>query len=104
MKTKIVLSHTANSKPVKQEVNSIVTLPPLVFPGFSLLVLYSQYWVCNGKLVNIRLRCNGSSVKNTGVYFVQSVIDEEAKLTRMFVLGRVSLVVLISAVKASSQS
>ncbi len=26
-------SHTADSKPVKQEVNSTVILPPLVFPG-----------------------------------------------------------------------
>ncbi len=30
---KIVSSHTADSKPVKQEVNSTVILPPLVFPG-----------------------------------------------------------------------
>ncbi len=35
IKTKIVSSHTANSKPVKQEVNSTVILPPLVFPGCS---------------------------------------------------------------------
>jgi hypothetical protein len=31
-KHKIVGSHTADSKPVKQEVNSTVVLPPLVFP------------------------------------------------------------------------
>ncbi len=30
MKTKIVSNHTADSKPVKQEVNSTVILPPLV--------------------------------------------------------------------------
>jgi hypothetical protein len=35
MKTKIVSSHTADSKPVKQEVNSTVILPPLVFPESS---------------------------------------------------------------------
>ncbi len=29
---KIVSCHTADSKPVKQEVNSTVILPPLVFP------------------------------------------------------------------------
>ncbi len=34
IRTKIVSSHTADSKPVKQEVNGIVILPPLVFPGF----------------------------------------------------------------------
>ncbi len=33
IKTKIVRSHTADSKPVKQEVNVTVILPPLVFPG-----------------------------------------------------------------------
>jgi len=33
IKTKIVSSHAADSKPVKQEVNGTVILPPLVFPG-----------------------------------------------------------------------
>jgi hypothetical protein len=33
IKTKIVSCHTANFKPVKQEVNGKVILPPLVFPG-----------------------------------------------------------------------
>ncbi len=33
IKTKIVSCHTANSKPVKQEVNSTVKLPPLVIPA-----------------------------------------------------------------------
>ncbi len=33
IKTKIVSCHTADSKPVKQEVNGIVILPPLVYPG-----------------------------------------------------------------------
>ncbi len=33
IKTKIVSTHTADSKPVKQEVNGTVILPPLVFPG-----------------------------------------------------------------------
>jgi hypothetical protein len=31
IKTKIVSCHTADSKPVKQEVNGTVILPPLVF-------------------------------------------------------------------------
>jgi len=34
IKAKIVRFHTADSKPVKQEVNGTVILPPLVFPGF----------------------------------------------------------------------
>ena len=33
IKTKIFSCHTADSKPVKQEVNSTVILPPLVIPG-----------------------------------------------------------------------
>ncbi len=33
IRTKIVSCHTADSKPVKQEVNGTVILPPLVFPG-----------------------------------------------------------------------
>jgi hypothetical protein len=36
IKTKIVICQTAESKPVKQEVNGTVILPPLVFPGLSL--------------------------------------------------------------------
>jgi hypothetical protein len=35
-KTKIVSCHTADSKPVKQEVNGTVILPPLVFPALML--------------------------------------------------------------------
>ncbi len=35
IKTKIVSCHTADSKPVKQEVNGTVILPPLVFPALS---------------------------------------------------------------------
>ncbi len=37
IKTKIVSCHTANSKPVNQEVNSTVILPPFVFPGKGIL-------------------------------------------------------------------
>ena len=37
IKIKIVSCHTADSKPVKQEVNSTVKLTPLIFPGSSLL-------------------------------------------------------------------
>ncbi len=38
IKTKIVTCHTADSKPVKQEVNGTVILPPLVFPGQTLVI------------------------------------------------------------------
>ncbi len=41
IKTKIVSCHTANSKPVKQEVNGKVILPPLVFPSVSI-----SYFFC----------------------------------------------------------
>ena len=36
IKTKIVNFHTADSKPVEQEVNCTVILPPLVFPDSTL--------------------------------------------------------------------
>jgi hypothetical protein len=36
IKTKIVSCHTADSKPVKQEVNGTVILPLLVFPDYNL--------------------------------------------------------------------
>jgi hypothetical protein len=35
LKTKNVSCHTADSKPVKQEVNGTMILPPLVFPGLN---------------------------------------------------------------------
>jgi hypothetical protein len=35
IKTKIVSCHTADSKPVKQEVNGTMILPPLIFLGSS---------------------------------------------------------------------
>jgi hypothetical protein len=37
IKTKIVSCHTADSKPVKQEVDGTVILLPLVFPGFGFI-------------------------------------------------------------------
>ncbi len=37
--------HTANSKPVKQEVNSTVILPPLVFPARPHPLVYSAFYV-----------------------------------------------------------
>jgi hypothetical protein len=40
IKTKIVSCHTADSNLIKQEVNSTVILPPLLFPGPSLEVIY----------------------------------------------------------------
>ncbi len=36
IKTKIVHCHTSDSKPIKQEVNGTVILPPYVFPAPSL--------------------------------------------------------------------
>jgi hypothetical protein len=39
IKTKIVSCHTADSKPVKREVNSTLILPPLVFPDLTINTL-----------------------------------------------------------------
>jgi hypothetical protein len=57
MKTKIVGSHTADSKPVKQEVNSAVILPPLVFPEVSNVCMYFE-WKARFKNVNNYLNTN----------------------------------------------
>jgi hypothetical protein len=43
IKTKIVSCHTPDSKPVKQEVNGTVILPPLVFPGLALANSLAHY-------------------------------------------------------------
>ncbi len=40
IKTKILCCHTGDSKPVKQEVNGTVILPPLEFPGGGTLMLW----------------------------------------------------------------
>jgi hypothetical protein len=44
LKTKIVSCYTADSKPVQQEVNSTVILPPLVFPGLGLSYCVMEFW------------------------------------------------------------
>jgi hypothetical protein len=41
IKNKIVSCHTADFKPVKQEVNGTVILPPLVFPAHSNVIIIS---------------------------------------------------------------
>jgi hypothetical protein len=43
IKTKIASCQTANSKPVKQEVNGTVILPPLVFPAGGIVFLSAVY-------------------------------------------------------------
>ncbi len=45
IKTKIVSSHTAESKPVKQEVNSTMILPPLVFPACTVDLLFDWFGI-----------------------------------------------------------
>jgi len=48
IQTKIASCHTADSKPIKQEVNSTVILPPLVFPAYTMLTL--ALGLCNNTL------------------------------------------------------
>ncbi len=53
MQTKTIVScHTADSKPVKQEVNGTVILPPLVFSGqtFTLVARYTVSQELTGRL------------------------------------------------------
>ncbi len=44
IKSKIVSRHTTDFKPVKQEVNGTMILPPLVFPGENVLSFYGTEW------------------------------------------------------------
>ncbi len=56
IKTKIVSSHTADSKPVKQEVNGTVILPPLVFPAIRLSnIAFNKLSVVKGGFVKFCL-------------------------------------------------
>ncbi len=41
IKSKIVICHAADSKPVKQEVKGTVILPPLVFPGLTKMKMFT---------------------------------------------------------------
>jgi len=63
IKTKIVSSYIADSKPVKQEVNGTVILPPLVFPDAPFTLTKST----SKKLTKISLHLvsqNGLGQKN----------------------------------------
>jgi hypothetical protein len=49
---KNVSCHTADSKPVKQEVNGTVILPPLEFPAHGHLYMFRPCkWQCYGKFL-----------------------------------------------------
>ena len=63
IKTKIVSRHTADSKPVKQKVNSTVILPPLAFPGLSdpkkicLFNIRTKFTVYFDKILSPNINC-----------------------------------------------
>jgi hypothetical protein len=40
VKTKFVSSHIDDSKPVRQEVNGTVILPPLIFHGYAIYAIF----------------------------------------------------------------
>jgi hypothetical protein len=66
IKTKIVSSHTADSKPVKQEVNGTVILPPLVFPveildKFRLVTFHKIQHKENTTLNWFKFACSGET-------------------------------------------
>jgi hypothetical protein len=42
IETKIVSCHTAYSKPVKQEVNCTVAIPPFVFPAATIFLIFTK--------------------------------------------------------------
>ncbi len=75
IKTKIVSCHTYDSKPVKQEINGTVILPPLVFPGHN-LVLHQFV----GKIYVFESTINVEKIYNGDYFFVKIVLAKnEAK-------------------------
>jgi hypothetical protein len=49
IKTKNVICHIANYKPVQQEVNSTVIIPPLVFPDYNVAPC-GGHWLYQGNI------------------------------------------------------
>jgi len=45
LQIKMVICHTVDSKPVKEEVNGTVILPPLVFPVLSIMEITTHTFV-----------------------------------------------------------
>ncbi len=58
---KIVSCHTAETKPVKQEVNGTVILPPLVFPGVVIKMINLCFILLDNYVSIIELVCKRSS-------------------------------------------
>jgi hypothetical protein len=73
MKTKIVDCHTADSKPVKQEVNSTVILSPLVFPGFT---DFGHRESTNGEASYINIMLNGCTYPGKEVVQFSTIYEK----------------------------
>jgi hypothetical protein len=108
IKTKIVSCHTADFKPVKQEVNGTVILPPLVFPGWSnsphvrlwILVDFGQNFLdLNSALKKAVPVCqllpDGQPFRN----FRLQVLPEDLLIAAGFVIFIVINIALLSTVK-----
>ncbi len=63
IKTKTVSVHTADSKPVKQEVNGIVILPPLVFPAMTQAIInrHACQQVCERSIYYMSVVCSATN-------------------------------------------
>jgi hypothetical protein len=62
IKTKIVSCHTADSKPVEQEVNGTMFLPSLVFPAYSIAFICVSLSKVSRKVVSFAVM--GTFTKN----------------------------------------
>jgi len=78
----MVSSYTADSKPVKQEVNCTVILPPLVFPG---LIVSKAFMSINIKSLN---KCLRRQLYSLGVVFNCSFKN---KMKIILILDRLAL-------------
>ncbi len=87
IRTKIVSCHTADSKPVKQEVNGTVILPPLVFPDsinvkkkfYRIKCRPSQSFRVNARSLKMGLRTLAKflwpQIQNSGAQFNNQFYD-----------------------------
>jgi len=75
IKTKIVSYHTAESKPVKQEVNGTVILPPLVFPAYTIKTSWVRNVWIHSKLLFVHVSV-----------FVFVIDDKSLKITMKYVI------------------
>jgi hypothetical protein len=68
IKTKNVSCHTADSKPVKQEVNSTLILLPLVFPAQHIIVTWDHTYLKKSRLLKFVMFLATCAASSSGIF------------------------------------